>query len=45
MSKYNGARYSKVEDEVAQAGAKDEPVKNEPKTKVSTKRKWHSDRK
>ena len=42
MSKYNGAKYSKVEDDGAAAGNKDEPVKDEPVEKPSSKKKWHS---
>lgn len=42
MSKYNGAKYSKVEDEGAEAENKDKPVKEIPEEKPSARRKWHS---
>ena len=42
MSKYNGTKYSKVEDDGAEAGNKDEPVKDEPVKNPSSITKWHS---
>lgn len=41
MAKYNGAQYSKVEDEGAEVAA-EEPVKDELKKKLLADKKWKS---